>query len=121
MVAYEWPGNVRELRNVIERAVILCPGDTLVVDPLQLGESDPALAPTRGSLKDDLHSVERAKILQALKESGWKIKGEGNAASRLGTAPSTLRSRMRTLGITRPGSGRARGLGYRSTPGFLNR
>jgi DNA-binding NtrC family response regulator len=121
MVAYEWPGNVRELRNVIERAVILCPGDTLVVDPLQLGESDPALAPTRGSLKDDLHSVERAKILQALKESGWKIKGEGNAASRLGTAPSTLRSRMRTLGITRPGSGRARVLGYRSTPGFLNR
>ncbi len=102
MVAYEWPGNVRELRNVIERAVILCPGDTLVVDPSQLGVSAAAVAPTRGALKDDLHAVERARILQALEESGWKIKGHGNAASRLGIAPSTLRSRMRTLGITRP-------------------
>ncbi len=102
MVTYEWPGNVRELRNVIERAVILCPGDTLSVDPSQFAESGPTVASTAGSLKDDLHRVERAKILRALEESGWKIKGDGNAASRLGTAPSTLRARMRTLGITRP-------------------
>jgi len=72
------------------------------VDPSQLGVSAAAVAPTRGALKDDLHAVERARILQALEESGWKIKGHGNAASRLGIAPSTLRSRMRTLGITRP-------------------
>ena len=103
MVAYEWPGNVRELRNVIERAVILCPEDTLFVDPSQLGLGAAAVAPTRGALKDDLHAVERARILQALEESGWKIKGHTNAASRLGIAPSTLRSRMRTLGINRPG------------------
>jgi transcriptional regulator with GAF, ATPase, and Fis domain len=101
MVAYDWPGNVRELRNVIERAVILCAGDTLVVEPSQLGASAPARA-SSGSLKEDLQGVERARILRALEESGWKIKGDGNAASRLGVAPSTLRSRMRTLGITRP-------------------
>jgi transcriptional regulator with GAF, ATPase, and Fis domain len=103
MLAYDWPGNIRELRNVIERAVILCAGDTLVVEPSQLGAGEPALAPTSGSLKEDLHGVERARILRALEESDWKIKGDGNAASRLGVAPSTLRSRMRTLGITRPG------------------
>ena len=102
MLAYDWPGNIRELRNVIERAVILCTGDTLYVEPSQLGAGEPALAPTSGSLKEDLHGVERARILRALEESGWKIKGDGNAASRLGVAPRTLRSRMRTLGITRP-------------------
>ena len=101
MLAYDWPGNVRELRNVIERAVILCAGDTLHVEPTQLG-SEQLPAPTPGSLKEDLHGHERARILRALEESGWKIKGDGNAASRLGIAPSTLRSRMRSLGITRP-------------------
>ena len=101
MVAYDWPGNIRELRNLIERAVILCAGDTLVVEPSALGASAPAAA-SSGSLKEDLHGVERARILRALEESGWKIKGDGNAASRLGVAPSTLRSRMRTLGIARP-------------------
>jgi PAS domain S-box-containing protein len=102
MLAYDWPGNIRELRNVIERAVILCAGGTLVVEPSQLGAGEPALAPTSGSLKEGLYGVERARILRALEESDGKIKGDGNAASRLGIAPSTLRSRMRTLGITRP-------------------
>ncbi len=101
MLAYDWPGNIRELRNVIERAVILCAGETLVVEPSLLGPEDRAAA-TGGSLRENLHGLERAKILRALEESGWKIKGDGNAASRLGIAPSTLRSRMRTLGITRP-------------------
>jgi PAS domain S-box-containing protein len=101
MLAYDWPGNIRELRNVIERAVILCAGETLVVEPSLLGAED--LVPeTGGSLRENLHGLERARILRALEESGGKIKGDGNAASCLGIAPSTLRSRMRTLGITRP-------------------
>ena len=54
------------------------------------------------SLTQNLEDVERANILSALEESGWKVKGEGNAASRLGINPSTLRSRMKKLGITRP-------------------
>ncbi len=101
MLAYDWPGNVRELRNVIERAMILCAGDTLVVEPALFGAEERA-AVTGGSLKQGLRGVERARILRALEESGWKIKGDDNAASRLGIAASTLRSRMRTLGITRP-------------------
>jgi transcriptional regulator with GAF, ATPase, and Fis domain len=54
------------------------------------------------SLKHDLEAVERSNIRHALEESDWKVKGEGNAASRLGLKPSTLRSRMRKLEITKP-------------------
>ena len=101
LVAYDWPGNVRELRNVIERSLILCAGDRLTVDPWLLGSEAPVPA-TGGLLKQDLEAVERARILRALEEAAWKIKGEGNAAVRLGVTPSGLRSRMKKLGITRP-------------------
>jgi transcriptional regulator with GAF, ATPase, and Fis domain len=103
LVAYDWPGNIRELRNLIERSVILCRGDTLTVDPLLLGAGDGRPTPeTGGPLKRDLQAVERARVIHALEEANWKIKGEGNAASRLGVTPSGLRSRMKKLGITRP-------------------
>jgi PAS domain S-box-containing protein len=101
LLAYDWPGNVRELQNVIERSAILCTGDTLTVGEA-LGD---VVVRDRGSasaLKRDLRGVEAAKIRRALEESGWKVKGEGNAASRLGLKPSTLRSRMKKLGIARP-------------------
>ena len=65
----------------------------------------PAGAPrsdARGSATKDLKSIERQHILEVLEECGWKIKGEGNAASRLGLKPSTLRARMKRLGIERP-------------------
>ena len=97
LMGYDWPGNIRELRNVLERAAILCEGDTLDVEDF-LGAADRR----DRSLKGDLRSVERARILRALEESRWRIKGENNAASRLGVKPSTLRARMNKLGIERP-------------------
>ena len=100
LVAYDWPGNVRELQNVIERSAILCSGDTLTVEEV-LGDFAVPGGKPASSLKQDLESVERANILRALEESGWRVKGEGNAASRLGLKPSTLRSRMEKLGIAR--------------------
>ena len=101
MVAYDWPGNVRELRNVIERSLILCTGETLIIDPAVVGATASA-AGTSGPLKHDVQALERARVVRALQESDWKIKGEGNAASRLGVTASGLRSRMKKLGITRP-------------------
>jgi transcriptional regulator with GAF, ATPase, and Fis domain len=101
LVAYDWPGNVRELQNVIERAVILCSGDTLTVEEV-LGDFGVSRRADERSLKHDLETVERSNILRALEESGWKVKGEGNAASRLGLKPSTLRSRMKKLEIAKP-------------------
>jgi transcriptional regulator with GAF, ATPase, and Fis domain len=100
LMAYDWPGNIRELRNVVERAVILGSGDVLRMEET-LGDAVPPAGEPSGSLKRDLHVVERATILRALEESDWRVKGAGNAASRLGLSPSTLRSRMARLGIQR--------------------
>ena len=94
-------GNVRELQNVCERAIILSPGKELILsEPLQLAGAPQRDAP--GSGMKDLKGIERKHINEVLEESGWKIKGEGNAASRLGLKPSTLRSRMKRLDIERP-------------------
>ena len=97
--AYDWPGNVRELENVIERALILSPGDTLVVDERTLS-APPRSRPESGVFR--LEDVERTHILKVLGECGWRIAGGGNAAERLGMNRSTLRSRMEKLGIERP-------------------
>ena len=48
-----------------------------------------------------LQEIDRAHIVAVLDECGWKVKGDGNAAARLGLKPSTLRFRMKKLGIQR--------------------
>lgn len=101
LVRYNWPGNVRELQNVIERSAILCSSDILTVQE-SLDNIESQDRESAGSMTQSLDSVERSTILLALEESDWKVKGEGNAASRLGINPSTLRSRMKRLGILRP-------------------
>ena len=101
LAAYDWPGNVRELQNVIERSVILSSCGELKVIGIPDLRSESLHAGTR-SLKENLNGVERRNILQTLEGCDWKIKGEGNAASQLGLKPSTLRSRMNKLGISRP-------------------
>lgn len=97
--AYDWPGNVRELENVIERAMILSPGSTLI-----LGESFGAIQPAQPEQpsSQNLEEIERTHILRVIEECGWKIKGKSNAADRLGLHSSTLRTRMKKLGIVRP-------------------
>ena len=105
LVAYDWPGNVRELQNVIERCVVLSLGEVLQLhDPTRNGSTLGSLTkPLPGT--DDLAEVERAHIERVLQRCGWRVKGPGNAAERLGLNPSTLRGRMRKLGIQRPGVG----------------
>ena len=96
--AYAWPGNIRELANVLERAIILSPGSTLVLHDV-LGTTprpDLPAAPVHS-----LEGMERAHILAVLDACQWRIKGTGQAAARLGLPPSTLRSRMKKLGINR--------------------
>ena len=100
--AYEWPGNVRELQNVIERAMILSRGSVLRVEEA-LGPRCRSRDEAGGrSAAESLQDVERAHIVQVLDGCGWTIEGRGQAAERLGLNPSTLRNRMRKLGITRP-------------------
>lgn len=97
--SYHWPGNIRELQNVIERAVILARGSVLHVDePLEnaVTETAPLL-----HVKSTLEEVERRHITRTLEEANWKISGDGGAAEILDMNPSTLRARMRKLGIKR--------------------
>jgi formate hydrogenlyase transcriptional activator len=94
---YPWPGNIRELENVIERAVILCPGPVLqLTDKLEI----PDICALPG-LKT-LEETEREQILKTLSETRWRINGKKGAAAILGLHPSTLRARMHKLGIRRP-------------------
>jgi transcriptional regulator with GAF, ATPase, and Fis domain len=102
--AYTWPGNVRELENLVERALILSRGETLIFDRNLLPATP---VPTPSAAKDSsaqgsLQAIEREHIVAVLEQSGWKIDGAGHAAERLGLKPSTLRFRMKKLGIERP-------------------
>jgi transcriptional regulator with GAF, ATPase, and Fis domain len=96
---YSWPGNVRELEHVVERAVITTTGPVLqIADRLEpLMDTDEADT----SLKD-LAAMERKHILLVLTETGWKIEGAKGAASILNLHPSTLRFRIKKLGLKRP-------------------
>ncbi len=100
LVAYDWPGNVRELSNVIERAVITCPGPVLRLPKSiesNLKESNQAT-----ESKEDLitlKEMERRHILKALKTTGWRISGDKGAAKILDINPNTLRNRMKKLGL----------------------
>ncbi|MEW6584278.1 MAG: sigma 54-interacting transcriptional regulator [Nitrospirota bacterium] len=95
---YPWPGNVRELEHVIERAVITNPGPVLrLADRLETE----AVEVREESLKG-LKTMEREHILKVLQKTRWKIDGKGGAAALLGLHPSTLRFRLKKLGIARP-------------------
>ncbi len=102
LMAYPWPGNVRELQNVIERGIILARNGRLHIDlpdtaaPLAPA---PALRSAELETESDRRARTRASILAALEASGGKVSGAGGAAERLGLRPTTLASRMKTLGI----------------------
>jgi formate hydrogenlyase transcriptional activator len=97
---YDWPGNIRELQNVIERSVILSNGPELRVAMPELTGNPSAVAPYRRGVMD-LEAAERARILQALKDTEGLVGGPNGAAALLGMKRTTLQSRMRKLNIAR--------------------
>jgi PAS domain S-box-containing protein len=122
LVAYRWPGNVRELENVVERAVILSVGSDLEVaaealpapveradDSDQAPKTDePRQVQASGHSPNDspltLEEIDRTHIVEVLQRTGWKIDGTDGAARLLKLHPSTLRSRIKRLGIRRSAS-----------------
>jgi transcriptional regulator of acetoin/glycerol metabolism len=91
------------LQNVIERAVILSDDGVLpnLLDQ-PIGQS-PSQAMTVTEPQPGFKAVEQALILQALQSSDWIIGGAGGAAAKLGLKRTTLLSKLKKLGITRPG------------------
>src|SRR5499433_745445 len=105
---YNWPGNIRELQNIIERAVIVSSDGVLrLPEPLvqtaaaPAAESETFKEPTKVST---LNEAEREHILRALEATGWRIEGPKGAAAMLKLHPSTLRFRMKKLGLTKVSS-----------------
>jgi formate hydrogenlyase transcriptional activator len=96
--AYSWPGNIRELQNVVERAVILCDGDTLSVDETWF-KHDPPRSPAAESLYATLADRQREMIEAALRMSKGRVAGPFGAAAKLGIPRQTLDSKIAALGI----------------------
>lgn len=96
---YGWPGNVRELESVIERAVISSRGTALHVEGrfTSLSKADEGTGQDLKTLID----LEREHILHVLQKTNWRVEGKSGAAFILDMNPSTLRARMRKLGIQR--------------------
>jgi len=105
LAGHDYPGNVRELRNLIERLVILSPGDTIGEEDVRIAlparpasSAAPDLAAGR-PLREVMEGLERQVIRQALERNGWRMAA---TARDLGLERSHLYKKVRALGIERP-------------------
>ncbi len=108
---YHWPGNIRELRNVIERAIIISRGGALDFD---LPVSDSAVIPSRHAAhakseaepefltEAELQRRDRNNLLAVLEKTHWRIQGADGAAELLGVKATTLKARLKKMGLRRP-------------------
>ena len=109
LMAYDWPGNIRELQHVIERAVILSPRaplrlDLAITNRIPSPQSGSRIQASEGApilTDDELRKLERDNIVAALDKARGRISGDGGAAEILKVNPSTLRDRMKALGVAR--------------------
>jgi len=101
--AYEWPGNVRELQNIVERALLVSKGEFLLFPPLTGAhrKEETHLQPCQPTGDLSLDAMMNHHIRSVLNQVGGKIDGQGGAAEVLQMNPSTLRFRMKKLGIQR--------------------
>src|SRR5207244_4449586 len=102
-LAYDWPGNVRELRNMVERLVIMTPGDVIAADdlptPLRAKGATPASEASERSLKDARETFERAYILAELKANDGNVT---RTAERLGIERSHLYRKLKAYNLIPP-------------------
>ena len=99
--SYCWPGNVRELQNLIERAVIRS-NDGVLPNPMQPVFVRRPASTMKATPVGTLSDWTRSLILRTLEDTGWVIGGPDGAAARLGLPRTSLISKMKRLGISRP-------------------
>ena len=112
--AYSWPGNIRDLQNTIERASVLATGNELAVDwdlgpPLSTAGANEAAWTAAARLSEDrdqceaqsLEAIQREHIIAMLRKSYGVVEGPNGAAQLLEMNPSTVRFRMKKLGISK--------------------
>jgi two-component system nitrogen regulation response regulator NtrX len=104
LAAHDYPGNVRELRNIVERLVILTPGETIgpreVEEGLPSDRTSATGAPgLSGSLKETMTELERQVVLKTLEKHGWRMAA---SARELGLERSHLYKKLKLLGIEKP-------------------
>ena len=100
MESYPWPGNIRELQNVIERSVIVCESENLSVDERWLSPQPGDRRPADETDLSTKVAIQEKEIIEAaLRESQGRVSGRSGAAGKLGTARSTLESKIRALKI----------------------
>jgi len=99
--AYDWPGNIRELQNVIERAVILCEGETFSVDETWLRRELPVARSRPSALNRVLARQEKEMIEAALTQCYGRVSGPSGAATKLGLPARTLDSKIKRFEINK--------------------
>jgi transcriptional regulator with GAF, ATPase, and Fis domain len=99
MMAYNWPGNIRELEHLIERGVLLAKGTAIEEILLPTVEKNDVTAGAEEAAMKTIVENERDYIISVLKKCHGRIWGPGAAAEVLNINPSTLKSKMKKLGI----------------------
>jgi formate hydrogenlyase transcriptional activator len=98
---YDWPGNIRELQNVIQRAIVLCEGETFFVEETWLKRENHRLSGAVIPLGATIAEHEKDIIEAALADCGGQVSGPTGAAAKLGLPRQTLESKITALGINK--------------------
>ena len=98
MLSHHWPGNIRELENFIARSVLITTGSVITTSDLPFSTGN-EVSPGAQSEVKSMAQQEKDHIISALNRCNWKLHGKGGAAQLLKINASTLRSRMKKLGI----------------------